>query len=60
MTPVFFSVVIALIALGLLWWLTTLLPLPAPIHQIIRVVFIIAAIYVFLGLFGVVSVPKIL
>lgn len=43
------SLVVFLVVLGLVWWLTTLLPLPAPIAQIIQVLFIILAILCLLG-----------
>lgn len=52
------SLIVELIILGLLWWLISFLPLPAPIGQIINVIFIIIAILVVLsafGLFGTVS-----
>ena len=37
-------VVIVLVVLGLLYWLATLLPLPAPCPKIIQVVFVIIAV----------------
>jgi hypothetical protein len=37
-------VVIVLIVLGLLYWLATLFPLPAPFPRIIQVVFVIIAV----------------
>ena len=46
MIMLLFHVIIVLIVLGLLYWLATLIPLPAPFPRIIQVVFvIIAALY---------------
>ena len=46
------SLIIFLVVLGLIWYLVTLLPLPAPIQQIIRVCFIVIAIIAALSLLG--------
>ena len=37
-------IVIVLIVLGLLYWLATMIPLPAPFPKIIQVVFVIIAV----------------
>ena len=44
MIIILLHVVIVLIVLGLLYWLATLLPLPAPFPRIIQVVFVIIAV----------------
>ncbi len=46
-------VVIALIVVGLLLWLVSLIPMDATIHLIIRVVVVIAIVLWLLRLFGV-------
>lgn len=46
------SLIVFLIVLGLIWWLVKMLPLPAPIDQIVQVLFIILAIVAVLGLFS--------
>jgi hypothetical protein len=50
------SVLIACIIFGLLYWLITMIPLPAPFAQVARVIlaviFVIWIIYVLLGLTG--------
>ena len=43
-------VVIVLVVLGLLYWLVTMLPLPAPFPKIIQVVFVIIAVLYLLSL----------
>ena len=56
------TLIVYLVVLGLLWWLTTLLPLPAPFPLIIQVLFVIAAILLLLGAFGILpglSVPHV-
>lgn len=47
------TLIVTLVVLGLLFWLLTLLPLPDPFPTILKVVFILIAIYVVLGAFGV-------
>ena len=56
------NIVVWLIILGLLWWCVGLLPLPAPIQQIIQVLFIIMAILVVLSVFGTINLglPKLI
>lgn len=50
------SLIVYLIVLGLIWYLVGMLPLPAPIRQIVNVLFIIVAIVAVLSLFGIVNV----
>lgn len=62
---VFFNLILFLIALGIVWWLITLIPLPHPFPIIIQVLFIILAVLAVLNiLFGVsllgVTVPRLL
>ena len=54
------SLIIWLVLIGLVWWLLQMLPLPAPIMQIINVVIIIFLILVILSVFGItgVDLPK--
>ncbi len=35
------TVVISLVVVGLLWWVTTLLPLPGPVKTALMIVFVI-------------------
>ena len=49
---VFFTLIVLLIVMGLLYWLVTLLPLPEPFPVIIKVVVILLVIYVLLSTFG--------
>lgn len=49
------NLIVWLIILGLIWYLVTLLPIPAPISQIIRVLFLIIVILVVLGAFGLID-----
>jgi hypothetical protein len=44
MIVVLVHIIIALVVLGLLYWLLTLIPLPAPFPRIIQVVVIIIAV----------------
>ena len=56
------TLIVYLVVIGLLWWLTTLLPLPAPFPLIIQVLFVIAAILLLLGAFGILpglTVPRV-
>ena len=52
---VIITLVVYIVVIGLLWWLTTLLPLPAPLPLIIQVLFILLAIFALLSVFGIVS-----
>lgn len=50
------SILIALIVFSLVWWILTMLPLPAPLAQIVRVIFVVLVaiwlIYELLGFTG--------
>jgi hypothetical protein len=48
------SLIIYLVVFGLIWWLVGLLPLPAPVAQIVRVCFIILLIMIVLAVFGII------
>lgn len=50
------NAIIWLIALGLIWWLVGLLPLPHPIGVILMVLFVLLAILIVLSLFGLVPI----
>ena len=59
------NLILFLVILGVLWWVVSLLPLPAPFPSIIQVLFVIIAVLALLNvLFGIsllgVSVPKLL
>ena len=51
------SLVVWIIVLGLLYWLTTLLPLPEPFPLIVKVLFVIIAILALLSFAGYVAIP---
>ena len=42
-----------LVVFGLFWWLVSLLPLPTPVSQVIRVLFIILLIYIIFSAFDI-------
>jgi len=48
------SLIIYLVVFGLIWWLISMLPLPAPVAQIVRVLFIILLILIVLSVFGII------
>jgi hypothetical protein len=48
------SLIVYLVVFGLIWWLVGMLPLPAPVGQIVRVLFIILLIGIILAAFGIV------
>jgi hypothetical protein len=48
------SLIIYLVIFGLIWWLVSMLPLPAPVAQIVRVLFIILLIVIVLSVFGII------
>jgi hypothetical protein len=50
---VIISLIIYLVMFGLVWWLVSMLPLPAPVAQIVRVLFIILLILIVLSAFGI-------
>ncbi|MES2676410.1 MAG: Thivi_2564 family membrane protein [Pseudomonadota bacterium] len=43
-----------LVVFGLIWWLVSMLPLPAPVGQIVRILFIILLIIIILSFFGII------
>jgi hypothetical protein len=49
--PILFNVIVVLVVCGLLYWILTLIPLPAPFPQIIRVVVIVAVVLYLLSVF---------
>lgn len=49
------QIIVTLIVVGLIWWLIQMLPLPAPIMQIITVVLVLCPIFWLLGAFGLLS-----
>jgi len=58
---IFIGLITWLVLIGIVWWLVGMLPLPAPIGQIINIVFIIFLILLVLSFFGVVpgfSLPR--
>jgi hypothetical protein len=48
------SLIVYLVVFGLIWWLVGMLPLPSPVGQIVRVLFIILLIGIILAAFGIV------
>lgn len=52
--------IIWLLIIGMVWWLVSFLPIPAPLGTIITVLFIVLAVVVILSIFGVVplGVPR--
>ncbi len=48
------NLTVYLVIFGLIWWLVSMLPLPAPVAQIVRVLFIIMLILIILSVFGIV------
>lgn len=54
----FVSLIVWLALIGVIWWLIDqFIPMAEPIKTIIRVVFVVLLILVFLSLFGVVQFP---
>ena len=47
------NLIIWIIVLGLVWWLISLLPIPAPFARFVQVLFILVCILVLLGSFGI-------
>ncbi len=47
------SLIIALVILGLIYWAVSLIPLPDPFPQIVKVIFIIIAVVYVLNALGV-------
>ncbi len=50
---VMISLVVYLVVFGLIWWLVSLLPLPGPVAQIVRVLFIVMLIVIILSAVGI-------
>jgi hypothetical protein len=48
------NLIVYLVVFGLIWWLVSMLPLPAPVAQIVRVLFIILLILIVLSVFGII------
>ncbi len=48
------NLIVYLIVFGIIWWAVSLLPLPAPIGQIVRVLFIILLILIILSAVGII------
>ncbi|GGY61850.1 hypothetical protein GCM10011613_01620 [Cellvibrio zantedeschiae] len=42
-----------LVVFGLIWWLVSMLPLPSPVAQIVRVLFIVLLILIILSFAGI-------
>lgn len=51
------ALIVWVIVLGLLYWLTTLLPLPPPFPIVVKVLFVILLIIVLLNAAGFVTLP---
>ena len=59
---VIISLIIYLIVFGLIWWVISLLPLPAPVGLIVRVLFTIMLIIIILSAVGIlpgVNLPQV-
>ena len=55
------NLIVYLVVFGLIWWLVALLPLPSPVAQVVRVLFIIMLILIVLSVFGIIpggSLPR--
>lgn len=48
------NLIVYLVVFGLIWWLVSLLPLPSPVAQVVRVLFIILLILIVLSVFGII------
>ena len=48
------NLIVYLVVFGLIWWAVSLLPLPGPIAQIVRVLFIILLILIILSAVGII------
>ena len=48
------NLIVYLIVFGLIWWVVSLLPLPAPVAQIVRVLFLILLILIILSAVGII------
>lgn len=47
------NLIVEILVLGLVYWLVSLLPIPAPFNMIVKVVFVIIAILLILSAFGI-------
>jgi hypothetical protein len=47
------NLVVYLVVFGLVWWLVSLLPLPAPVGQVVQVLFILMLIVIILSAVGI-------
>jgi hypothetical protein len=47
------NLIVYLIVFGLIWWAVGMLPLPAPVAQIVRILFIILLIFIILSAAGI-------
>jgi len=52
---VIINLIVYLVIFGLIWWAVGLLPLPAPVAQIVRVLFIVLLILIILSVTGIIS-----
>ena len=52
---VIINLIVYLVIFGLIWWAVGMLPLPSPVGQIVRVLFIIALILIILSVTGIIS-----
>lgn len=48
------NLIVYLVVFGLIWWLISLLPLPAPVAQVVNVLFIIMLLLIVLSVFGII------
>jgi len=51
---VIISPIVYVVVFGLIWWLVSMLPLPAPVGQIVRVLFVILLILIILSVFEII------
>ena len=52
---VIINLIVYLVIFGLIWWAVGMLPLPSPVAQIVRVLFIIVLILIILSVTGIIS-----
>ena len=55
MAATIITLIVYLAVLGLIYWLVSMLPFPAPFGQIIMILFVLLAIVVILSAFGIIS-----
>lgn len=48
------SLIAYLVVFGLIWWAISMLPLPAPVAQMVRVLFVILLILIILSVVGII------